>query len=206
MVEWSAVSDGPDDKVNASRGGSYSLLICLCYPTDKWTLMGAPYNAKAIANFFLKKDKLTQMKLHKLLYYANGWHLGFKGKPLFAEKIEAWDYGPVVPSIYREFRDFGARPIDQLALDLIPLGGPRFRARPPVIDPSDKEVRRLLKRVWKVYGQRTATQLSRMTHAEGTPWSETRAKHRGAINAVIRNKKIKAYFRKRVQAGRSAIA
>ncbi len=40
------------------------------------------------------------MKLHKLLYYAAGWHLGFTGEPLFDEDIEAWQYGPVVPSIY----------------------------------------------------------------------------------------------------------
>ena len=62
--------------------------------------MRARYTAQAIANFFLWQEQITQMKLHKLLYYAAGWHLGFTGEPLFDEDIEAWQYGPVVPSIY----------------------------------------------------------------------------------------------------------
>lgn len=73
------------------------------------------YHAKAVANFFLKRGHPTQMKLHKLLYYAHGWHLGFTGEPLLDEAIEAWAYGPVVPSIYQELKMLGSAPIDRLA-------------------------------------------------------------------------------------------
>lgn len=161
--------------------------------------MRAPYSAKAVANFFLKKESLTQMQLHKLLYYAHGWHLGLKGKPLIDEKIEAWEYGPVVPSIYREFRDFGSEPIDELASEFIPGGSDRGRFRPLRVDPSDTKVRRLLERVWKVYGKRTASQLSRMTHAKGSPWTEARAKHPSAMGTKIPNKAIKLHFAERVR-------
>ncbi len=41
--------------------------------------MLAPYSPRAVANFFLRKRCLTQMKLYKLLCYAHGWHLGIKG-------------------------------------------------------------------------------------------------------------------------------
>ena len=163
--------------------------------------MGAPYNAKAVANFFLGKGELTQMKLHKLLYYAHGWHLGFKGEPLIDETIEAWEYGPVIPSIYQEFREFGSRPIDRLAWEVIPGGGAKFQIGMPRVDSSDKRVRKLLERVWEVYGPRSALQLSRMTHAEGAPWTAARAKHRGAMNTKIRNKAIKSYFRARIRDG-----
>lgn len=59
-----------------------------------------------------RTDRLTQMKLHRLVYYAHGWHLGFQDTPLLNETLEAWPYGPVVPSILREFGRFGAMPID----------------------------------------------------------------------------------------------
>ena len=64
-------------------------------------LMPTPYTAKAIANYFLKhrkrfkrKGPITQMKLHKLVYFAHGWHLALKGEPLIDETLQAWDYGP----------------------------------------------------------------------------------------------------------------
>jgi len=71
--------------------------------------MPVPYGAKAVANFFLRKKSLTQMKLHKLLYYAQGWHLGRTGKPLLDETLGAWTYGPVVSSIHH-----GSSPLGRL--------------------------------------------------------------------------------------------
>ena len=52
------------------------------------------YDARAIANFFLDKageDKqsLDQMKIQKLVYYANGWHLALRSSPLIDEQVEA---------------------------------------------------------------------------------------------------------------------
>ena len=56
-----------------------------------------PYDAKSIANFFIDRAKesgetLTQMKLHKLIYYAHGWHLALTGEPLIDEPVQAWNY------------------------------------------------------------------------------------------------------------------
>ena len=53
-------------------------------------------------------ELITQLRLHKLLYYAQGWHLGIRGQPLFAERIEAWKHGPVVAPLYPKFADYGA--------------------------------------------------------------------------------------------------
>src|SRR5260370_13471552 len=70
-----------------------------------------PYPAKAVANEFLelaKKDgqQLTQMQLQKLVYFAYGWYLAITGTRLIDERVEAWQWGPVVPSIYKEFKRF----------------------------------------------------------------------------------------------------
>ena len=78
------------------------------------------YEAKAIANYFLEKAKaegnsLTPMQVQKLVYFAHGWYLGLFGEPLIKESVQAWSYGPVIPSLYQEFKRFGNQGIDELA-------------------------------------------------------------------------------------------
>ena len=57
-------------------------------------------------------DLITNLKLQKLLYYAQAWYMvNFDGKKLFDDDIEAWQFGPVIKSIYNLFKDFGRKPI-----------------------------------------------------------------------------------------------
>lgn len=60
-----------------------------------------------IANTIPTDDLMTNMRVNKLLYFAQGECLRQLGKPLFDEDMEAWDYGPVVPSVYRTYKEFG---------------------------------------------------------------------------------------------------
>jgi uncharacterized phage-associated protein len=69
-----------------------------------------------VSNLFLawanrEGEVITNLKMQKLLYYAQAWHLVHFKKPLFPETIEAWDFGPVVPSAYHNYKDFGCSPI-----------------------------------------------------------------------------------------------
>jgi uncharacterized phage-associated protein len=80
-----------------------------------------PFPAEAVANEFLelaKKDgeALSPMKLLKLVYFAHGWHLALTGEPLIEEPVQAWQFGPVIPSIYHQFKRFGSGPINEFAL------------------------------------------------------------------------------------------
>lgn len=157
----------------------------------------SPYDAKAVANFFLAKQSgITQMQLQKILYYAHGWHLGFRGEPLLDEMVEAWRYGPVVPSIYHEFKDLGARKITRLATDF------NFRTYDfdvvPEVSPRDQFVNRVLVRVWEVYRKYSAAELSRMTHAINSPWSITRRKYPDIKGVDIPNELIEEHFRSRI--------
>lgn len=79
------------------------------------------YSAVQIGNWFLARhkaqmrqddgiDPMTQMKLHKLLYYAQGVSLAVNGGPLFEDDLLAWEHGPVVRAIYDEYK--GTRTID----------------------------------------------------------------------------------------------
>lgn len=102
-------------------------------------------------------DCLTNLKLQKLLYYAQAWHLALYDEPLFDERIEAWVHGPVVPSIYHRFKDYQWRPITQEI--------------PEVSLPGD--VTKHLVEVLDAYGGFTGFQLERLTHEED-PWKSAR--------------------------------
>jgi len=43
---------------------------------------------------------MTAMKLQKLVYYSQAWHLVWDEEPLFSDPIEAWANGPIVRSLY----------------------------------------------------------------------------------------------------------
>ena len=120
------------------------------------------YSARIIADWFLARgaeegEYFTQMKLQKLVYIAHGWTLALADKPLINEKIEAWQWGPVIRELYVDFVNYGASPIY-----LVP-------DKPPLL-PDDSD---LLEEVWGVYKIFTAGELSAMTHAPNTPWSDT---------------------------------
>jgi uncharacterized phage-associated protein len=171
-----------------------------------------PYDAKAIANYFLdlaeaKGERLTPMKLQKLVYYAHGWHLAITGKALLDEVIQAWSFGPVVETLYQAFRDFGADPITEKAKDMdsTPIAGTmrwKFKIHTPSIDDYASEdnefTKSLLNKIWTIYGRYTAIQLSNMTHAPGTPWEKVYRQHNGSIpkHAVIPDEWITEYFKK----------
>jgi uncharacterized phage-associated protein len=121
-------------------------------------------NANDVARYFLclvdedSGDLMSNLKLQKLLYYAQGFHLATFGKPLFADKIKAWMHGPVVPDVYHEYKQYGAGAIP----------------RPDDFDPGQfgSELRELLDEVFEVYGQYSATALRNFTHEE-PPWRNT---------------------------------
>lgn len=103
---------------------------------------------------------LSNLKLQKLLYYAQGFYLALQGEALFPERIEAWPHGPVCPAIYHEFKQYGRGPID-VAPDL-PAGA------------LTRDQMDILEEVFSVFGQFSAWKLRDMTHEEA-PWLEYEA-------------------------------
>lgn len=118
-------------------------------------------------------DTITNLKLQKLCYYAQGFALVVLDRPLFEEDIEAWEHGPVVPSLYRTYKEHGGT--------AIPV--PEFDASENF---QDDEIE-LLKDVWNLYGQFSAWKLRNMTHDE-PPWKTT------PKNNVITHDKLRSYF------------
>jgi uncharacterized phage-associated protein len=121
----------------------------------------------AVANAVLEEadrqgKSLTIMQLLKLVYIAHGWSLGLLGRPLVSELPEAWQHGPVFPSVYRAFRRFGSSPIAAKATTNF---GQVWEAD------LDEQQRNVIQSVVSGYGDMHAFTLSGITHKPGTPWS-----------------------------------
>lgn len=127
------------------------------------------YDPRAIANRFLVVAKscgqeLTPMKIQKLVYYAHGWHLAIKATSLIDEQVEAWPFGPVIPSLYHAFRHFGRLPVTAPAVIYsfrLPTTGEteeediEFCEKVPNINDDPEQSRfvgLLIQRIWEVYG------------------------------------------------------
>jgi uncharacterized phage-associated protein len=152
-----------------------------------------PCSAKAMANAILNKANeksvpISPLKLQKLLYYACGYYLAVTDQPLIDRAFEAWDNGPVVPEIYREFSEFRAGPITRLARKLDPV---EFEFKSVPIPTGDQNISRVLDFVWDNYSQYGPLQLSDMTHRDGSPWDITRKNNPGIKDADIPNDLIK---------------
>lgn len=124
------------------------------------------HSSVVVANRFLelaeaKGDKLTPMQLLKLVYIAHGWMLGLHGRPLIKDKVEAWQYGPVIPALYSHIRQYRGDPVTGRIKQLF--------AQPTDLSAEEDDV---IGQVYEAYGEMSGMQLSRITHAKGTPWQQ----------------------------------
>ncbi|MDQ6989923.1 MAG: DUF4065 domain-containing protein [Mariprofundaceae bacterium] len=136
-----------------------------------------PYSVKAVANLLIniareRNVTIDQMKLQKLVYISHGWNLAIANTPLISDEIQAWQYGPVIPVLYDEFKNCGRDPITDHATEInINEETLEVTLTPPFIPDSDSHTVALANKVWDIYGELTGSQLSNLTHMENTPWS-----------------------------------
>jgi uncharacterized phage-associated protein len=117
---------------------------------------------------------LTPMKIQKLVYYCQGYHLALYDKPLFPEPIEAWKYGPVCPPLYRVLKPSGSNPVFEIDAEYS-------------LSEAEKQ---LIADVYWQYGQFAAWKLRDMTHKE-TPWAMVQR------NGTISSESMANFFDKR---------
>lgn len=164
-----------------------------------------PFSAEAVANEFLQlayrdHKTISPLKMQKLVYFAHGWYLAITGRPLLSEPIQAWQYGPVIPTLYRQFKEWGADPIRFPATKEVPGKG---TIRPKLDDEGSPEevetARKVIERVWKQYGRLSAAKLTALTHSENTPWA--RLPDKEEPGTVIPDEDIRDYFVRLAKAG-----
>lgn len=168
--------------------------------------MSAPYSSKAVANEFIELEKadgrgdLSPMKLQKLVYFAHAWNLVFYESPLIREEIQAWRFGPVVPEVYHEFKNYGNAPVSRFATELS-FDNKNLSFFEPRVDKADTKTHELIREIWRVYGVFSPVQLSNLTHADGSPWRVIAEKYGTELprNIDIPNDLIKERFKEKLQ-------
>jgi uncharacterized phage-associated protein len=156
------------------------------------------YRPIEIANTFIEiakvhGTKVSPIKMLMLIYYAHGWHLALYDSPLLDETIVASDDGPIIDSLYHELKHYGNRDIDYRVYSFNSHTG---HASAKDIHQDDARTAALLERIWEVFGAYSADHLSKLAHADGTPWSQVYEQEgRNLLRAQnIDNQLIKNYF------------
>ena len=142
-------------------------------------------NVSSVANYLLSISEpgtarsITHLKLQKLVYYSQGYHLALLKKPIFNERIEAWVHGPVCPALYEDYKNYYSSEIPK---------------NTETIDiPSESQM--IIDMVWSAFGVYDSAELEEFTHQED-PW----IKARNALplwkscNNLITQDMIRSYF------------
>ena len=130
--------------------------------------MNAMHSVHDIADYFIRDagrrgQQIRHMKLQRLCYYAQGFYAAlYDGSPLFRERLEAWQYGPVVPDLHERLDPYGSHPVPPGAARRSPSPLPR-----EVLDYLDLVIARL-----SSYGD---WDLAHATCQEG-PWRDARSR------------------------------
>ena len=123
-------------------------------------------------------DGMSNLKLQKLLYFAQGWYMARYDEPLFDAPMEAWRLGPVVPSVYAEYQHFGRNPIHDV---------------PPVDSAFTRQEFDFLMDIVREYWRYSASALIDMAHEQGTPWAKVYQKD--VPHIPLTQEALKDYFR-----------
>ncbi|MES0065500.1 DUF4065 domain-containing protein [Mesorhizobium sp. M0074] len=125
----------------------------------------------------------TNLTIQKILYIAQVVQLGRTGSKLVDIDFEAWDYGPVAPSLYRQLKGFGAKPIPETV----------FWSAPDINGTPEAE---LLKEACGILAQKSAGELIRNTHWSGGAWAK---KYVPGENEIISDEDMLDEYRNRVE-------
>lgn len=139
------------------------------------------YDSLIVAEYIVdfsnsNSSPISNLKLQKILYFVQAEFLVSKGEPCFNDKIEAWDFGPVIPKVYRKYKIYGSGDIPS-----------RTKKLSLTIDKNDIY---LIEDMTKHCLKYTASTLVEITHHQD-PWINNYVKNQ---YNTISNIEIKEYF------------
>lgn len=141
------------------------------------------YTSAHVANYFLSSAcdeniSMTPLKLMKLVYFSYAWYLYLTNNDLFNEEIQAWKHGPVIPSIFHEFKQYGLygdiRGQYATYIDLSNEDAPI--PQKPIVNINELETNDALNSaicgVWFFYKKRSGDELEEISHSQTSAWSK----------------------------------
>lgn len=156
-----------------------------------------PYKVLDIARYIINYSNdngygISNLKLQKLLYFVQAEFLAFteKKQPCFGEEIEAWGFGPVIPVVYHEFKQYGSvniPSIDEYSEITDDWEVVKRKFNIDCIEPEDREV---INDIVDGFADYSATALVTITHQQ-RPWRKV---YQSGRNNIITKKSIKEYF------------
>ncbi|MCD8304053.1 MAG: DUF4065 domain-containing protein [Prevotellaceae bacterium] len=157
-------------------------------------------NALSIANCFVsiakeKGEPIRLLGLIKRVYIAHGFSLAIYNEPLLDrrfDRVEAWRYGPVIPSVYHSFKHYKDSPITEGTV-ILKWNEDKSEAVYESPEVRNEMARRIVKMVYERYRNWSDSALVSLTHRDGTPW---RWCYKEGENAEIPDFITKAFYRK----------
>ncbi len=132
------------------------------------------FDPRVVANYIIEAahKNIRQIALQKLLYFSHGLYLSRFRKPLVQGYFEAWKFGPVHPTVYTSFKEFGNVPINKLAVGKdLRTGKDKILAKL-----NDVEARIVIDRTLSAYKDFTDFQLVHLSQAPDGPWDRINSK------------------------------
>lgn len=140
------------------------------------------YSVDLVAKYIIMRcnqmgKTISNLKLQKILYFVQAEFLVAKGYPCFPERIEAWDFGPVVPDAYRRYKIYGSASIPFMGEDYSHL-----------FSPDDKM---MIDEIVEQCAKYSASTLVEITHHQA-PWQNA---YRSRSNNLIDPDSIRRFFK-----------
>ena len=129
-----------------------------------------------------KGQKINHLKLQKLLYYVQAWHLVYTDEPLIKEEFEAWLHGPVNRNVWNYYKGYS------IMFDNLPYEDNEDLEKICLTEDQQQ----IIDDVLDEYGTRSGYYLECLTHAE-EPWKKAREE---GENAIISKESMKEYYSK----------
>lgn len=153
-------------------------------------------NPKDVAKWFVANtdvtsgSQITPLKIQKLLYYAQAWHLALYDKPLMQARFEAWTHGPVIPEVYHGLCEYRYNPVD--------VDANFFEEAKEITNEQELD---LLQQIMEIYGIYDGKYLEELTHQED-PWIKTRCglPLEERCNKEISQELMKSFYKKMQEA------
>ena len=129
-----------------------------------------------VAKYILSKITCTQLKLQKLVYFCYADYLCATNKKLFTDKIFAYQYGPVIDTVYSKYKKYGYKPIEKESEDIDSKDIFEMPAKSRILFAQDGTEKLIsIDKTLKKYGSLTASELVNLTHRPSSPWSKSKS-------------------------------